>query len=75
MSKTLHLRLKKGVGDSLTIATPNFSISIGGDGLNPAGFDMDEEIFEKYLKPYAERVPKKRKKPKKKSDINLLTEE
>lgn len=59
----IKIRLKEEVGKSLTIATPSFSIVINNEGENnPDGFEVDKEIYENYLKPYAEPVPKKKKK-------------
>lgn len=62
MSK-IKIRLKEEVGCSLVVSTPSTSINIGVSGdYAPDGFEIDREIYEKYLKPYTELVPKKQKK-------------
>ncbi|MBA7633310.1 hypothetical protein ES703_40874 [subsurface metagenome] len=62
MSK-IKIRLKEEVGSSLIVSTPSTSINIGVSGdYDPEGFEIDREIYEKYLKPYTELVTKKQKK-------------
>jgi len=59
---TIKVRLKDG-RRYLTIGTPAFSIVIKDGGENsPDGFEVDREIYEKYLKPFTEPVPKQKKR-------------
>lgn len=69
----IKIRLKESVGKFLTVGTPSFSIVIGELGeYPPDGFEIDKEIYEKYLKPYTELVPKGQKKREKEiEDITL----
>ena len=80
MSK-IKIRLKEEFGKYLVISTPNTSIVIGapresmavgefGDN-DPDGFEIDREIYEKYLKPYTEPVTRKQKKSEEKERIDL----
>lgn len=50
MSKMIKLRVKSGGG--MSVGSPRASIVIekGGE-LDPAGFEIDEELYKKYLKP------------------------
>lgn len=71
MSK-IKIRLKEEVGKSLVVSTPTISINIGEFGnYHPDGFEIDREVYEKYLKPYTESVPKTRKKSEEKERIDL----
>lgn len=68
---TIKLRLKDGMR-YLAVGTPAFAIVIRDGGENsPDGFEVDVGIFEKYLKSYAEPVPKKRKKRKRVKSLDL----
>ena len=59
----IKIRLKEEVGNYLVVSTPTTSIRIGASGdYDPEGFEIDREIYEKYLKPYTELVTKKQKK-------------
>jgi hypothetical protein len=58
----IKLRLKDGLR-YVSIGTPVFTIMIKDGGANdPDGFTVDSEAYEKFLKPYAEPVPKKKKR-------------
>lgn len=58
----IKVRLKDGMR-YLSIGSPAFAIMIKDGGENdPDGFEVDKEVYEKYLKPYTEPVPKGRKK-------------
>lgn len=71
MSK-IKIRLKEEVGKFLSIGTPTISIVIGEFGdYHPDGFEIDKEIYENYLKPYTEPVPKKKKKSEEKESLGL----
>ena len=68
---TIKLRLKDR-RRYLTIGTPSFSIMIREGGENsPDGFVVDKEVYEKYLKSYAEPVPKRKKKKTRVKSLDL----
>jgi len=79
MGRMIKVRLKESVGRSLTLATPSELIIIEPGGvLDSDGFEIDEKTFEKYLKSYVERVPRKvlqDKRKKKGVDDNILMED
>lgn len=68
---TIKLRLKNRMR-YLCVGTPSFGLVIEDGGENsPDGFEVDTEIYEKYLKPYAEPVPKKKKRKRRVNRLDL----
>lgn len=64
---TIKLRLRDRMR-YLCVGTPAFAILVSDEGENsPDGFVVDKEVYEKYLKPYAEPVPKRKRRARVKS--------